>query len=255
MFAWALERYPWRLAHLHVMETDRLFHFFWGEDAYAARFEALLAQVEALVAEVAERAQREGAGLVLLSDHGFTRTHRVVQLNALLELAGLLRYESGAARSPFSVASTTRAHALSPGRIYLGRPFARNTAPPGPDPALLEELQGILLDLRDPSSGERVFAAVHRGDELYAGPHRHRAPDLLAQPSTGYDIKGDFAADRVFHRPETLVGCHTWQDAFFYLRGVPAPRWQPDAAAIHHAGAHVASLLGLDEPPPLALHT
>ena len=54
---------------------------------------------------------------------------------------------------------------------------------------LLDELTGSLLDMRDPRSDARVFAAVYRRDEIYAGPAAHLAPDAILDPwSAGYRV-------------------------------------------------------------------
>src|SRR6185369_6963255 len=38
-----------------------------------------------------------------------------------------------------------------------------------------------LRELRDPASGRQIVAAVHRREELHAGPHIERVPDLVVE--------------------------------------------------------------------------
>ena len=55
--------------------------------------------------------------------------------------------------------------------------------------ALVDEIAGSLLDLRDPRTDAPVFAAVHRRDEVYSGPAAHLAPDaILDSWSAGYRV-------------------------------------------------------------------
>src|SRR5690606_23223779 len=46
---------------------------------------------------------------------------------------------------------------------------------------VLEKVSQKLLQLRDPETGKPVVRAVHRGEELYQGPHGGRAPDLVVE--------------------------------------------------------------------------
>lgn len=47
--------------------------------------------------------------------------------------------------------------------------------------AILKEIGKKLLQLKDPETGELVVNSVHQGEDLYKGPHRGRAPDLVVE--------------------------------------------------------------------------
>ncbi|MCB2213515.1 alkaline phosphatase family protein [bacterium] len=229
---------PWDFFHLHIMETDRLFHFFWDEPAFADRFNALLAKCEAAAAEFAELAQQRGAAFVTLSDHGFTRARRIVFINALLEKAGLLAY-AGDRPSFETIQPTSAACALAPGRVFL-------RLVPGPErDQLRDNLAATIREVRDPLTGEHPFASVDTREELYTGPYVDRAADLILLPTVGYDIKADFGAPRVFETPSVLVGTHTYDDAYFYSDQGSVVEWSDGEQNIADAGQEVMQLLGV----------
>jgi predicted AlkP superfamily phosphohydrolase/phosphomutase len=68
-------------------------------------------------------------------------------------------------------------------------------------------IQG-LKELRDPDSGQTVVVGIHKGEELFAGPYVHRAPDLILQLRDGYKMRGDFVTREHFSRLARVAGCH-----------------------------------------------
>jgi predicted AlkP superfamily phosphohydrolase/phosphomutase len=60
----------------------------------------------------------------------------------------------------------------------------RGTLEPSAVPEARAQLEQALLALRDPWTGEQVVRAVHAREELFAGPHVGRAPDLLLELAT-----------------------------------------------------------------------
>jgi predicted AlkP superfamily phosphohydrolase/phosphomutase len=233
----ALE-YPWDYFHLHIMETDRLYHFFWDEPGYEDGFNALLTRCEQIVVELAELARQRGANLVILSDHGFTRCRRIVFINALLEKIGLLKYTS--TQSSFeTIHPDSAAYALAPGRIFL------TSNDDNEREALRKQISGLLRDVRDPETGEHPFNNVDTRESLYTGPHVNRAADLILAPTNSYDIKADFDVKRVFETPVTLVGTHTYDDAFYMASSGDSQQWKNGAKDIADAGRDVCNLLGL----------
>ncbi len=63
--------------------------------------------------------------------------------------------------------------------------------------------------------GQLVMEAVHTADELYAGPMRHAAPDLICQSRPGFDLKAKFDRKEIFGLFGRF-GTHTIDDAFFH---------------------------------------
>jgi predicted AlkP superfamily phosphohydrolase/phosphomutase len=74
--------------------------------------------------------------------------------------------------------------------------------------AVEAELSELILDLRDPETGVAPFHAVHRRDDIYAGPAIDLAPDLMLDSwSAGYRVSPNRdAADDLIARPSPLAG-------------------------------------------------
>ena len=73
---------------------------------------------------------------------------------------------------------------------------------------LLDELVAELSALEDPDTGQRLFAAAHRRDDLFHGPCAGLAPDLLLDSwSAGYRIApGRGETDALVSSPSALAG-------------------------------------------------
>ncbi len=158
----------------------------------------------------------EATPLMVLSDHGFSPFTRRVNLNNWLLKEGYLVLTEKAAQDPkgvYSLAegggvdrSKSRAYAVGFNGIYLnqkGREKEGVVEPAARD-ALLAEIRGKLLALRDESKGgaKVVFRADLR-DEIYHGDQLDHAPDLVV----GYD-RGFGASDT------TALGQVQPRDAF-----------------------------------------
>ena len=159
--------------------------------------------------------------VLVVSDHGGGSLHGVVNLNAWLAEQGYLAYgengNGGGAHKLFELRrklpkewryslkqrlprlrertyrlraptvvdwSRTRAFAYGIfGNIVLnvaGRERAGIVAPGDEYERLRDELRERLLDLRSPE-GEPIVAAVHKREELYAGPELDKIPDLIVE--------------------------------------------------------------------------
>ncbi len=244
----AASEFNWDLLQLHLMETDRLFHFFWEREEWRDRFHAFLDRIDAAVAEFAALAKRENASLVILSDHGFTRARRVFFINAWLRREGLLAFRG---EPPYGFPSIdhrrTQAYALVPGRVFInlkGREL-QGIVTPGQDyERLRERLIAQLGGLRDPRDNAPVFSEVKRREKVYRGEALQQAADVLAFPARGIDLKADFGATELFQTPSTLTGAHTFDDALCYIRG-EQPGRRADEADVAAVGRHVRRLLGL----------
>ena len=126
---------------------------------------------------------------------------------------------------------------------------------------LCERLTQKLLDERDPETGKRIVAAVHRSRDIYRGKYLHEAPDLLLETEQPYFIRNSLdvfehetfqllhPAGRYGHRDLEDTGKHDPRGVLIargpvvqrgakkrtphiidlaptvlYLRGVPIPR-------------------------------
>lgn len=218
-----MEQEAWDLFMVVFMETDRLHHFMWkyyaeGEQPYAEKFKDAYRQIDQAAGRILKKLGDEP--LIIMSDHGFTSLREEVFINVWLEQEGFLAFQPGAEKGLGTFASVTRAYSLDPGRIYVN---LEGREPGGTVPAsefglVLDDLIPRLRDLRDPKTGERMIEHVFRAGEIYDGPQRDRAPDILAMPFDGYDLKGTFdGTELTGHGP--LVGMHKFDNATFFVRG------------------------------------
>lgn len=115
-----------------------------------------------------------------------------------------------------------------------------------------------LLELRGPD-GERIVAAVHRREDLFAGPCLELLPDLVVEfDDYAWLGKGalTYRTEEIWDEisiaddsPESYVGSHR-HDGVFALRG-PAARPVELSAAIEDVAPTILYLLGEAIPPEL----
>lgn len=242
---WQQER--WDLFVCVFTGTDRLHHFLWrqyeeGDPVYAAEFRRYYRRMDEIVGEFTDLLPAE-MPLFMLSDHGCCSIRSEVFLNTWLAEQGYLDFRS---ERPMTIAdidpSRTRAYCMDPGRIYLnlkGREPG-GIVEPEESAALLAELSEAILDLKDPASGARAVQDVFPRDDLYQGAQAGVAPDLVAQPVDGYDIKGMMGRPQVFAQGH-LTGMHTYADAFSLSR---APSQEQPITSIRNFAAAVLQATG-----------
>lgn len=224
-----LMKEPWDFCQLHVMETDRINHFLWrawerNEEPWRRAFDDYYARIDGFVGELLGRLP-EGCELIVLSDHGFCSVDKEVYLNHWLEREGYLKLAPAPGKDkPESVANMladSRAYSLIPGRVFVnlaGRE-ERGSVPQAAYEELRAELvQRLVVEVKDPETGGLIIARVVRREEVYSGPQLERACDLIAVPHDGYDLKGNVARPELAVRGD-LQGMHTFEDAFFFVRG------------------------------------
>lgn len=203
----------WDYFHLHVMETDRINHFFWRKKD--ERFWRFYSEVEGLTLSLAEKAK--DALLILLSDHGFCRLEKEVYVNKYLEDGGYLFFDKEHPEGIMDISEKTIAYSLIPGRVYINLKGREEKGRVEPDDyeRVREELLSYLQDMK--VDGEPVVKKVWRREEIYSGPYTQLAPDLVIEPACGFDLKGDLKRDSLFSKTH-IEGMHTKDDAFLFVR-------------------------------------
>lgn len=240
----------WDLFMVVFMETDRLHHFLWqymAEDdaTYGPKFVDAYRQIDGLVGRIVGQLSDEDR-LIILSDHGFTTLKKEVYLNVWLEQEGFLAFDQPSRKSLDSVSAKSRAFSLDPGRVYVnleGRE-AGGTVPERELGSVIEELAERLSRLSDPESGDPMIQHVYRADDIYHGPHRDRAPDLLVMPHDGYDIKGTFESNELTGKGK-LVGMHKYDNATLFVRD---RRITLEHASVHNVLPTACTLMGIEVP-------
>lgn len=216
-----LEHESWDFFMMHIMETDRIHHFFWEakedpQHPYHRDFWGFYARVDELIGQLAE-ALDSNTELIILSDHGFCGIRSEVDLNSYLEELGYLHFREGA-ETLKDLDPSSRAYSLTPGRIYInlkGREQMGSVSPQDV-PKLLDELTQALYELKC-SHGEQVIHRVYRREELYQGPLLAQMAELIVHPNDGYDLKAGVHKELFSRSPRT--GMHTYEDALIYIRG------------------------------------
>jgi len=214
MFHYLTDNYDFMM--FHFMVTDRINHFMMGNyldgDRYADKFISFYKKIDRMIGLV-EKKLGEKDKLLVISDHGFTRLEQEIQLNKWLMQEGYLEE----VKEFSNITRETKAFSLIPGRIYInleGR--ERNGSVSKKEyPKLRNELIEKLTNLRDPMSGREIVDRVFKREEIYSGPYRKNAPDLLVHPKNGYDLKSKFGKVD-FISKGLRNGMHTYDDAFVY---------------------------------------
>ncbi len=219
---------PWDFFMSHIMETDRLHHFYWeymeqGDEQWCPAFYAFYRQLDDILGQVWDRVGQDTT-LILLSDHGFCSVKKEVYLNTYLREKGWLRFDTTEARAPTlaSIAPSAKAYSLDPGRVFInvrGREPRGSVEPGAEYERVCAQLAEELLELRDPDDGTPMVERVFRRDEIYHGASAVNAPDLVVAPKQGYAFKGAFDRDRLTFKGDVLIGEHTHDDALLYVSG------------------------------------
>lgn len=251
----------WDLLAAVITDTDRVNHFVWPalwqpDHLLAPGALEVYRLADGFLGRLWKRLQGEvSAGrlnLMVVADHSFGPITSEVYLNPWLKERGWLKVDGpeGAER----ILPATSALALDPGRIYLHwrSRFPGGWLEPGPEAeALAESISQALLEMtfeavEDTADGPRVrsmrpIAKVHRGRDIYHGPHAHLAPDLVAEANEGFSLRARLGEKSVFGRSH-LQGTHRAEGALALWVGDQPPLTQPNA--IH--GLHQLMAEALD---------
>jgi predicted AlkP superfamily phosphohydrolase/phosphomutase len=241
----------WDFFMLQIMETDRLHHFLWeemetGDPKYAPAFLKLYHKLDALLGRLYDRLGGDTT-LIVMSDHGFTLMKKEVYINRWLEDHGWLSFTKQPPESLNDIHPESKAYSMDPGRIFVnlrGRE-PRGSVDLGKE---YEEVRKEIIDslsgLSDPDSGEPMIEKVYRREEIYSGECYAQAPDLVAMPHRGYDLKGSIKKDVLTDRG-VINGAHTYDDAMLYIQGQDI---QKDEAAIVDVMPTILHLMGVPIP-------
>lgn len=214
----------WDYFQLHIMETDRLMHFFMEylierkESTFSKLIESFLKKLDQWIEKLLQAIQNESA-IIILSDHGFCQIKSEVQINLWLERQGLLSL--GSNRRLEDYRENTVCYSLVPGRIYInleGRE-ERGTVKQSEYNTVRDMIKTKLLEFCDPNSGEPIIDKVMYPEEIYHGDCVANAPDIIAHPKNGYDLKASLDGNKIFTR-SALTGMHTYEDAMIAGIGI-----------------------------------
>jgi predicted AlkP superfamily phosphohydrolase/phosphomutase len=196
--------------------SDRIQHMFFrylfpdhpanaGKDLteHAGAIRDMYVRLDGLLGRVRAKL-RDGDALIVLSDHGFCSFRRGVNLNSWLHKQGYLHLEEGRTESGDWLSGVdwkrTKAFGLGLTGLFLNRRGreAEGIVDPGAEAReLKKEIVGKLLRLRDPADDRRVIREMYDAEEIYDGPYRDDAPDLMIGYERGYRNSWEAAVGRV----------------------------------------------------------
>jgi predicted AlkP superfamily phosphohydrolase/phosphomutase len=243
----------WDLFTIHFMDTDRMGHFMFryldDEESGTLNHRYYLdffRGIDDLIGRIRQK-MPDDIALIILSDHGFCRIKKEVQLNRWLQDRGYLVFSRppGHDLDFAAISPESKAFALVPGKIYLMREGKWKGGRVGDKEhdALRDEIIGKLAEFDD--AGAPVCKKILKKEEALSGPYLDNAPDIIIDPNDGYDLKAGLKKNEVFETGP-LSGMHTYYDAMLYLQGVPTPSRRP---VVYDVPATILTLLGIPIPP------
>lgn len=251
--------------------TDRLQHTFWRdvdpdhpahEPSANGRnvIEELYQRMDRLAAKTIEKCRGRDTLLMVISDHGFSTFRYGVDLNRWLEENGYLVLKNGARCGKYLTTidwSQTRAFAIGLSGIYLNlknRESQGIVNPDGEADTLRREIAEKLTSLADfRHQNAPAIKSVYNSLELYSGPYRQNAPDLLVGYCPGYRASWETAVGQVtqevFHENTKAWSGDHCIDASFVPGVLFSNRTiETDHPRLMDIGPTVLKLFGVDIP-------
>ena len=248
VFTHYLDADDWDLFFGVYMTTDRVNHFLFGDYAndgeYADEFLDFYRTLDEYVGEVRDGLD-DDTTLIVASDHGFTELEHEVNCNQWLADEGWLSYATADHDSLGDIDDETRAYSLIPGRFYLN---LEGREPDGVVPgseyeAVREELIDDLESLTGPD-GRQVCKRIVKGETVFDGDHSEIAPDLVAIPADGYDMKSGFERkESVFHTGPRN-GMHKFENALLYTTAADV---DVEGADLYDVTPTILDLMAVDD--------
>ncbi|WP_128477658.1 alkaline phosphatase family protein [Halorussus pelagicus] len=216
-----LQQDDWDLFFGVFMTTDRVNHFLYKhyeEDMeYKEEFVEFYRKVDRYLGEIRQNLP-DDVTMMVASDHGFTSLDYEVHFNEWLRQEGWLSYEDDDHEELGDISDDTEAYSLIPGRFYINLEDRepRGSVPESEYEQKRAQLKEALENLEGPE-GRKVCDRVVEKEEAFHGDHDDIAPDLVAIPNHGFDLKAGFKghADVFGHGPRN--GMHSFDNASLFV--------------------------------------
>lgn len=202
---------------LYFSTTDQAAHMLWGK--YEKDLLPIYEKADQFVGWTLDRMPAD-ALLLVISDHGFARFDRQVNLNRWLMQEGFLSLDDpdNVSNQPGFLHvdwSKTKAYAMGLNGLYLNRKGreGHGIVTDEEAPGLLDNLEKRLLGFEDPEGETPVVGRVYRTRKIFRGNHLEYAPDLLVGFNAPYRMSpqtGLGAVPRavVEDNPDEWIGDH-----------------------------------------------
>ncbi|PGF17838.1 nucleotide pyrophosphatase [Natrinema sp. CBA1119] len=216
-----IEEDDWDLFFGVFMTTDRVNHFLFKDyerdGEYRDEFIEFYRKVDDYIGRLRDSLP-EDVTLIVASDHGFTSLDYEVHFNEWLREEGWLSFGTDEPEELGDIADDAKAYSFIPGRFYInleGRE-PRGAVPEDEYDAVRDELKADLEALEGPN-GNKVVDRVVEKEEAFRGDHADIAPDLVAIPTNGFDLKSGFKADSEIFTTGPRNGMHSFDDTSLYI--------------------------------------
>jgi predicted AlkP superfamily phosphohydrolase/phosphomutase len=145
----------------------------------------------------------DDTALFVISDHGFKPFMWGVHVNSWLHKEGYMVLKSGSESGAWFENvdwSRTKAYCLGMAGIYLnvrGREAKGIVESGGEDAELKKEIKEKLTQVINPVTNKPVLRDVYDSAEIFTGPYKENAPDLILGYNEGYRVSWDAAIGKV----------------------------------------------------------
>lgn len=266
--------FPDRVGHVfwRMMDAE---HPAWNEQLADRWGDALLESyklMDGIVGEAMEAAERSGAVLIVLSDHGFATWRRSINYNTWLVQNGYLVLKTGVEAKERSLEllfdqgefwenvdwSQSRAYAMGLGNVYInlrGREEHGTVSPGAEYDALKRELKAGIEAIVDPETGEKPVSRVIPREEAYRSFDPNLIPDLFVANNPGYRVSwqtslGGIQKEMIEPNPNVWSGDHCSLDpehvkGIFFMNRRLREAEKPYIGDVYPTVLH---LLGVDPP-------
>ncbi|AEH35504.1 alkaline phosphatase family protein [Halopiger xanaduensis] len=216
-----IEEDDWDLFFGVFMTTDRVNHFLFKDyerdGEYKDEFIEFYQKVDDYIGRLRESLP-EDVTMIVASDHGFTSLDYEVHFNEWLRENGWLSFKTDDPEELGDISDDTKAYSFIPGRFYInleGRE-PRGSVPEEEYDEVRDQLKSELLELEGPE-GRQVVDRVVEKEDAFRGDHDDIAPDLVAIPNKGFDLKSGFKGDAEIFDTGPRNGMHSFDNTSLYI--------------------------------------
>ena len=189
----------------------------------------------------------EDVTMMIASDHGFTELIYEFHANEWLQRLGWVKYRENRKNSLEDVSLGSKAYSLIPGRFYIN---LKGREPNGEIKLedyenVREELKGMLLEIEGPEGG-KVIKSVEKCEDVFTGDHVGIAPDLVALPNDGFDLKAGFGEMEDVFGKGPRNGMHTFENALLII---DRPGMEIEGSNLYNIAPTILGLMGIEHDP------
>ncbi|HUG80889.1 MAG TPA: alkaline phosphatase family protein [Bryobacterales bacterium] len=218
MLRYELSQFKSGLLFFYISSVDQNAHMLWGR--HDDKLLEIYRETDKMVGEAMELIDDQTT-LIVMSDHGFERFDRAVNLNTLLLRTGFLALDDPRNTGKDELFqhvdwSRTRAYAMGINSIYinrLGREEGGIVAEGEEFDQTIAELRKALLAFRDPDNGEQVIEELYESEKVFKALPTEFAPDLIVGYRPPYRTSwetglGGVPAQTVVDNDDAWIGDH-----------------------------------------------